>query len=779
MANRADITQALTPSAPDVSGAVRAIQSQAGIAQTLFGGIAQRIDIYKKGVLEKAQSAAEEEQKKALVEDETFKLEQKAAAQNLGALQKGQAADLQDLSGFGITPEYIQSQGKQLPFQERLQEAASRLAEVQKQGGITPSQYFMRVKALVDQYAAKYPGSRAEIRKVVAEGSGLPGADLWAQKSFIDRLYTPPKVDTSPQKSFQDERENVVKVLGWNPVRAAQAQAANSPEWQQATRLAEEATMANAAVTQAEARQKSLQLTANNDFNKNIVLTRDIALGGAAAVGAKYLAQNLQRVNEFQQQLVTRGASPELNADINIFMDGLGNSIGQVFAAERLKIISDRGAYVSEENRQKALKELDDTKDALLTSFKTTQVGQLSFAAQTLLAANNQSLETRMKSANILNSYAQMFGPQSWFQQIMSNPEYQLDEKGNQKLGKDGQPILSESWANIKAYSPELYNHYRQLKEETLRIPIGNTARLVVASDPIIPAMKDSENSPNATPSSGLTKEQQKAARDAIVLNGVQIIGTSTETKLPAGTAQNIAFEIKRDTNVVGTALSNAGYGAGLVLISQNEDKFKEFMSSLTPEQSSPVKAAVNEVYSKSVMSSIVGIDEISSKYGLKKPMKLGIDANGNVGIIPPPKEWLEEAKGTGRNFMSTPASIRKYYKDPSKYYGGEPMIFKQEFMEEGQKIGKAIEEWNNKYLPRLVGSITSRGIVMGEDKAKVANEIVLNFQNGKSTYDFYSIPVPSVPTQGTSAGGGVVEGQGVAANQSKKFQVKDWNQQP
>jgi hypothetical protein len=261
----------------------------------------------------------------------------------------------------------------------------------------------------------------------------------------------------------------------------------------------------------------------------------------------------------------------------------------------------------------------------------------------------------------------------------------------------------------------------------------------------------------------------------------VQIIGGSRGSKLPAGTAQNIAAAMQRDINVVGTAVSNAPLGAGLIEITNNEAGFRDFISTLPPEQSAPLKVAVNEVYKKSVQSAADGLGDISKKYGLKTPLRIGVDGNGTVGIIPPGKEYFRNQNilssfipGSSIGSFSTGVPIPDAF---AKYYPGKEV--KPEFINEITNLAKAAQEWNNKYLPRLVGSVTSRGIVMGEEKAKIANEIVLNVQGGKPTSDFYSIPIPSVPAQGTSTGGGVVEGQGVAANQSKKFQVKDWSQQP
>lgn len=785
MAYRADITQALTPSAPDVSGAVRAIQSQAGIAQTLFSGITQGIDTYKQNILREAESAAEQAQKKAFIESESFKADYEAASQDLETVKKAQASDLQDLSSFGITPEFIAEQKKSLPFQDRVKASAARLSEVLKQGGITPSEYAKRISNLVDEYSAKYPGFRADIRKVVEQGSGLPGADLWAQRQFIDRLFTPPKADKSQADLLKDQRDMVVQRLGEDPVKAVQMQAAGGKEWQTKVELASQRAALEANIKAEEARLKSLNLTSSLDFEKVSDARKNVAFFAAADVVNSSFANNKDQISKIQNALLTDPTNPQNIASANALITDIRSNVERVFNLQEQALYADLNTRVSNEARDRGVANLKQAKESILRGLDTSDPAKLSAVASVLFNGKEKNLEMKVKMANVLAETAGFYANSNEFRAAMSNPEFEMQD-GKPVLDGSGNPQLTKEWQQIRNYSEDLYQQLSGFKRQAAKLSVDmvNPQITTAMLGNLGVGLKDAAENPGPTPTAGMTQQERKATHAAVVAAGVQIIGGSRETKLPAGTAQNIAAAMQRDINVVGTAVSNATLGAGLVEITRNEVGFRDFISTLTPEQSAPVKVVVNDVYKKSVQSAADGLGDISKKYGLKTPLRIGVDKNGTVGIIPPGEEYFRD-KGVS-SFIKTvamkplevlqpamPVAVltanmavamkpRGWLPDSipvpdafAKYYPGKEV--KPEFVNEITNLAKAAQEWNNKYLPRLVGSVTSRGIVMGEEKAKIANEIALNFQGGKPTSDFYSIPIPSVPTQGTSTGGGVV----------------------
>jgi len=762
MAYRADITQALTPSAPDVSGAVRAIQSQAGIAETLFGGISTGLGMYKQQMGEELLAKAEEEQRKALVKDETFIKEQQQA---IPELQKAQAAleanRLAEAANMGPPREgEFQKVSAEPAFKANVEAAASRLAIVQANGGMTPSEYFLRIAKLVDEYSAKYPGSRSEIRKIVEQGSGLPGADLWAQRQFIDRLFTPPKADKSQADLLKEQRDMVVQRLGRDPVEAERMQAAGGKDWESEVELASQRAALEANIKAEEARLKSLNLTSSIDFEKVSDARKNVALFTAADVVNSSFANNKDRISKIQNALLTDPTNPQNIADANALITDIKSNVESVFNLQEQALYADLNTRVSNEARDRGVANLKQAKESILRGLDTSDPAKLSAVASVLFNGKEKNLDMKIKMANVLTQIAGIYANSNEFRAAMSNPEFETKD-GKPVLDGSGNPQLTKEWQQIRDYSEELYQQLSGFKRQAAKLSVDMVDRQITTAmlGNLGVGLKDATENPGPTPTAGMTQQERKATHAAVVAAGVQIIGGSRETKLPAGTAQNIAAALQRDINVVGTAVSNASLGAGLVEITRNEVGFRDFISTLTPEQSAPVKVVVNDVYKKSVQSAADGLGDISKKYGLKTPLRIGVDKNGTVGIIPPGKEYFRDrnvvssffqgmSPGAGMQSIPVPDAFAKYY--PGKEV-------KPEFINEISNLAKAAQEWNNKYLPRLVGSITSRGIVMGEEKAKIANEIALNFQGGKPTSDFYSIPIPSVPTQETSTGGGVV----------------------
>jgi hypothetical protein len=762
MAYRADITQALTPSAPDVSGAVRAIQSQAGIAETLFGGISTGLGMYKQQMGEELLAKAEEEQRKALVKDETFIKEQQQA---IPELQKAQAAleanRLAEAANMGPPREgEFQKVSAEPAFKANVEAAASRLAIVQANGGMTPSEYFLRIAKLVDEYSAKYPGSRSEIRKIVEQGSGLPGADLWAQRQFIDRLFTPPKADKSQADLLKEQRDMVVQRLGRDPVEAERMQAAGGKDWESEVELASQRAALEANIKAEEARLKSLNLTSSIDFEKVSDARKNVALFTAADVVNSSFANNKDRISKIQNALLTDPTNPQNIADANALITDIKSNVESVFNLQEQALYADLNTRVSNEARDRGVANLKQAKESILRGLDTSDPAKLSAVASVLFNGKEKNLDMKIKMANVLTQIAGIYANSNEFRAAMSNPEFETKD-GKPVLDGSGNPQLTKEWQQIRDYSEELYQQLSGFKRQAAKLSVDMVDRQITTAmlGNLGVGLKDATENPGPTPTAGMTQQERKATHAAVVAAGVQIIGGSRETKLPAGTAQNIAAAMQRDINVVGTAVSNASLGAGLVEITRNEVGFRDFISTLTPEQSAPVKVVVNDVYKKSVQSAADGLGDISKKYGLKTPLRIGVDRNGTVGIIPPGKEYFRNQNilssfisGSSIGSFSTGSPIPDVF---AKYYPGKEV--KPEFINEISNLAKAAQEWNNKYLPRLVGSITSRGIVMGEEKAKIANEIALNFQGGKPTSDFYSIPIPSVPTQETSTGGGVV----------------------
>lgn len=732
MAYRADITQALTPSAPDISGAVGAIQSQAAIAQTLFGGISQGLGMARQGVQQAALQEAEKEQKRALVEDEMRIEKEKQAAADLASAQQR----LEQYQGtlFVGPRRAVETElaSAEPAYKAEVAAAAAKLALARSEGGITPSEYFLRVSNLVDKYAAKYPGSRADIRKAVEQGSGLPGADLWAQKQFIDRLYAPRQtsvdVDKLASKAREDEYNLVLKyTTNVAPTELQNIQNTNPVLWSQyrGNALGQEALVKNKALLDS---QTALSVAATDPefLQKSDLLARSATLAAGIAT-SKYLSQNFSRFDNIRKKLESNTFNEQDQADAQVLFNGMKGAVQAAFAINAIEVENAASPNVSSAARAEMRQRLKDREEATLRLLDTSTQAQTVAAMKMFAEAKNQSIENRVKLTGAWIQLTGAAGDQDLIRSAISAGEY--DEKGNRT------PI----WEKISKMTPPLIPLLREFEVLVKDSPV-HLVRNATGSSVLYQGLQDAASSPAATNLPNATPQQRSGVTQGVALWGAEIVAKSRESKLPAEKAMEIGTSFANDVNVVGTTLSNAALGHGLNVINQNKKQFEDFISKLPQEQKSAVSFSASESYTKALESARRGLTLISDdpKYRLKQPLKLGIRPDGIVGIIPPPKEWVQTRleQGTGSYFTPVPNNIEKYYN--TKSYFRPTMAFKPEFAEEGLKWAKAMEEWENKYLPRVAGAITTRSIIENKDALGVAQDIVRTIQQNKPVEGFY-----------------------------------------
>lgn len=735
MAYRADISsQPLTPSAPDISGAVGAIKSQAAIASTIFGGLEKGYELRKNQMLQSAMEAGEAAQQEALTKYETSLKEQQQASSDYLTAQ----SDMQDLAGFGITPDYAKSQGKIIPAQAQMLSAAERLKAAREAGGFRQEEYFTRVKSLVDKYAAEYPEAKNEIRRVIGEATGLPGADLWAQQQFIRRMFTPQEAKAETDKLAAQAKEDEYKlVLKYNrsypPTTLAQIQNTNPELWGKLVQPAiEEDNLEKN--KQVLATQQALQTAATDpQFLQQADLLSRSATLAAGVASAKFLNDNFERFQGLKGKLASGNFTPNDQAEAQVLFRDLKGTVQAAFARNEIEVLNSTNPNVSAAARAEMKARLKEREEATLKLLDTSSPAQTVAAMEMFSIAENKTIDKRVKLTGMWSQLVSALGDQNTIRNAL----------GVEEFDKDGK--MHPHWEQISKQAPRfipMLREYQKVIEGSPLEFVGQSAN----AHPVSVILKDAAQNPEATANvPSLTPQQVAGGAQAVALYGASIVAKSRDSKLSADKAMQIGLELQRDVNIVGTSLSNLSLGHGLNIINQNKEGFKDFMAKLPSEQKPAVSFAVNESYTKSLESARRGLGVVSSDYGLKTPLQLGVRPDGIVGIKPPPKEWLQPPSAAGVGYVPLPANIRKYYKDSTKYYGGEQMVFKPEFAEEGTKWARAMEEWENKYLPRVTGAISARQIVENGDFIRTAQDVTRAFETNKPIQGFYKFPQQAV----------------------------------
>lgn len=191
---RADITRNVEPAMANPALLGQAARAKAGAVSTL-AGLAE--DVYKGYV---AGEIAKVEEEAAATAGEFFISGQAAteAARRSSAIQTARGT-LFGQFDESAPLEQQEAVGKQLgAFDNEL-----RRLKAAVEGGMSNERYVSRIDTITKQAIAKFPGLANQIRERVAAVTGMPGADRWAQMSYVRERFTPPKEGKQP-KSAED-----------------------------------------------------------------------------------------------------------------------------------------------------------------------------------------------------------------------------------------------------------------------------------------------------------------------------------------------------------------------------------------------------------------------------------------------------------------------------------------------------------------------------------------------------------------------------------------------
>jgi len=191
---RADITRNVEPAMANPALLGQAARAKAESINTLTGFAG---DLYKGYVAGEMANIEEEAAGLGAEFLRTGKLAEEAAKQIPGVAaargtvfgQFNEAAPL----------EQQEAVGKQLgAFDNELNRLKAAV-----EGGMSNERYISRIDSITKTAIAKFPGLANQIRERVAAVTGMPGADRWAQMSYVRERFTPPKEGKQP-KSAED-----------------------------------------------------------------------------------------------------------------------------------------------------------------------------------------------------------------------------------------------------------------------------------------------------------------------------------------------------------------------------------------------------------------------------------------------------------------------------------------------------------------------------------------------------------------------------------------------
>lgn len=767
MAYTANITQNITPSAPDPSGAISAIQSQANIAKTMFGAIESGFEAAKKRDMQKAYEEGVKAQEDIFKQHQLMVSEQPLALADFQEKKKqvsfleGERQLLQEggvLEGQEELTKKLEE--KSSVFRTELEAAAERYTKVADAGGISRKQMLDRVDGLVRKYGAMYPSSLPEIRQIVAQATGIPGADLWAQQAFIKQVFTPPEKGTgdsgkSLEKAKEYDRNIILKYTpGISAEQVLALQEQDSPTYQSILRKAKEIDDLEKQTTAFDLSLKNKKIAADQDLQK---FTRTAILPFANVYAntavAKYRQQNEKSFSVLAEiASSSQPPTPSQQAALTGVIAGYEAAVARGYdeAAETLR--KNIGEFVSPEARANAFKELEEEKKMHLQALKSTDPAIQAQMAKTLIEASNRSVDEQSKIVQTIVSIAKEFGNPEAIRTALAKGQYESD--GVTETGY---------WKTLREESPKLVPWLERLASAVDKLPAAQRDQYI-KTDPVLNAQKDAISSSNPTP---VTDSGTHGAKTELVAqNAVSLVKGSFKTsRVLVQEAAQMSQALETDLaaiNSVGTCLSNTCNGYSLTLVDKNKAAFGGWFSKLSEGDKMPIQYAVSQTGTASLESARKGLADINAKY--KTNIRLGVSpTTGQIQVVNPPEEWLVP-KGER-------VPIAANYLPPvlGKYMGGDGVrVVKPEFVGKVRDMADAVSEFNKTYLPRILGAATAWSIVQGIPQPTMSNNIGWALMQDKPISGFFDMSKITPK-----------EKEGVTTDQSKKFQVKDWSQRP
>lgn len=705
---RADITKSIEPAMANPALLGRAAEAKAGAMKSIVG-LAE--DMYKGYV--SAEMASIEEQA-AQTAGEFFISGQAAeeAARRIPAVAAARGT-------------VFETQGPLLPAQQEAVEKQlsafdSELTRLKSavEGGMSNEQYVSRIDSLTKQAIAKFPGMADKIRERVASVTGMPGADRWAQMTYVRERFTPPKEGkkgkTAEDMAFQDideaaktgmfgTREELLNLYrtdrGQYDIRMNGFKQVLSTQTQTKTLEAFTGGLRNQGDLQADQQRASF------------------AAVFSGSLGTSVLTQTVQDKEQVFGTVLGLMAKGE-NVSVNIVP--FENSIKLHQAQMRTNIENaKRAAYtavdtylannpnVSDAKRKELYADIDRSANAALGKYADDKgVGLVAMA-------------------NIMRTYRD---------KTLQEKSQLVDLAIKQQTAMQNNPMVMAYWAggeareNLKRTNRSFYE-FMVGQEQELTGSIGGVRdEMKGATDlaTVNRVMVQSAQSPAAVPVDPVaTPQVTRAAHQAQMASAVEVLKK----------AELLPVEV----NIVSAALSTSSqYGANSLLLSREYRKIGDKILKLAEPDQAVIKANVSTSITQAVrnVQDVKGV--IEEKYKVK--LQLGVNDAGEIVVIQPPRPEIP--------------SQRRAMTMAEMQAAAAPVM--------NTAYSQATAEFNKQLKPMLSNMVFGRSMLTQEQPKAVGQDFATLINNNQPYGGFFSMEAKPVAAPAASAprsGGGLKVG--------------------
>lgn len=596
--------------------------------------------------------------------------------------------------------------------------------------GMSPDEYTERVASLTKKAIRAYPGMADVIRQQIGEASGLPGADRFAARRYVQETFGGGGRDKGGDKMGGKVLEDEIKTIAAHsnvPVTEIY-KIVGTPEY--------------TAIRNAAYESRSYELAAKAANDRAAATTGASTQDSLQAAHAMGVGASLTSANEFLKFRTTNaplfakleGAvqSGKLD-DINTTLVEL-----DVISTQGTAVIAKNFRAADEQLRQRralgqispadytaAQEILKGQREAALESFDPKYIRT---TAKILSAHKDKTLKDQMEIVRASVDFIKLFGSSE-----LISAYYGGDENTRETIRKQS-PALGKV----------LDDHLPILKgmQTTTVNPI---TPLVYAS--VGDAVADAKATPEATPerplppgaSSVEQQAQRKARVESTIIEGQELL--RKYQKEPKG------LVTRQGANTLATALNNGmQYNAAVEKLEEGSEALTEMFQKIPDEDKLPIKASLAQQAVRAAEIVNQATQQAEAKHNVK--LQIGVRSNGSVGVVPPMDLFESISVSRGRSLSGSPAQVLPDLGVFAKYGELRYKVIKTGKEEEVARYAKAATEWEASQRRRANTMVLAEVVATGANKKTVGDKIAATLNQKAPMQPFFSdLPVAAQPT--------------------------------
>lgn len=696
---RADITKSIEPAMANPALLGQAAKAKAGAITTL-AGLAE--DVYKGYV---AGEIAKVEEEAAATAGEFFISGQAAseAARRASAVQTARGT-LFGQFDESAPLEQQEAVGKQLgAFDNELRRLKDAV-----EGGMSNERYVSRIDSITKTAIAKFPGLANQIRERVAAVTGMPGADRWAQMSYVRERFSPPKEGKQPKTpedmALQDIDEAAKTGMFGTREELLNIYRTDRAKYDERMTGFKQVLTNQTQTKSVEAYNSRLTNQSDADANQQRASFAAIFSGSLGTSVLTQAVQDKEQVFGTVLGLMAKGENVAVNivpfeTTIKLHQAQMRTNIEQArrVAYTSVQTYINNNPNISDAKRKELFADVDRmATDALGKYADDKGVGLVAMA-------------------NIMRTYRD---------KTLQEKQQLVDLAIKQQTAMQNNPMVMAYWAggvdreNLKRTNRSFYE-FMVGQENELVTSIGGVRNDVKTAGDLANVervLKQSQQSPAAVPIDPVASANTTRAAHQAQMASAQEVLKKAELS-------------QTDVFLVSAALSTSTeYGANSQNLPLRYKTIGERISKLPEPDQAVIKSNVSNSVQKSVASVQSAKTAVEDRYKVK--LELGFNDAGEIVVLPPPK-------------VSVP-SQRRAMTMAEMQAAAAPVI--------NTAYTQAAEEFTKKLKPILSNMVYGRAMLTNEEPKNVAKDLAAIINSNQAYAGFFNMQGRSATPAATPA---------------------------